>query len=175
MDIYKENFEKGAEHYINLLTEINWFDNPYVDKDKLINTIKNSTFPPYYSTYLRQLSFVSEYRGEDQLNDVLNLLLKFIPNSNYNINENGVTLTIENSEYTILLNIEEFEAGEGKDGFVETKINDILNNENLDYRFYNLPPDDETCSFIFVKPAVYKKALKEGVIPEFMGYYAVNY
>lgn len=32
MDIYKENFEKGAEHYINLLNEINWFDNPYVDK-----------------------------------------------------------------------------------------------------------------------------------------------
>jgi len=50
-----------------------------------------------------------------------------------------------------------------------------LDKENLEYRFYNLPPDDEACSFIFVKPEVYKKALEKRVIPDFMGYYAVNY
>lgn len=86
-----------------------------------------------------------------------------------------IVFTVGGNEYSIQLNIEEFEAGEGETGFVETKINEILDKENFEYRFYNLPPDDETCSFIFVKPEVYKKALEKGVIPDFMGYYAVNY
>ena len=175
MDIYKENFEKGAVHFIDLLYEINWFDNPYLDKDEIVNQIKACTFPPYYGTYLRQLGFSSEYGGEEQLIDILNILIEFIPNSSYEINAYGVKLYIGNNDYDIVLNVAEFAVGEGEDGFLETTINEILDSENLVYRFYELPPDDDNCSFVFVKPEVYKKALEKGVIPDFFGYYAVNY
>jgi hypothetical protein len=175
MDKYKENFEKGATHYIKMLEEINWFDNPHVKKEEVINNLNKSTFPPYFGTYLRQLGFTTDYEGQDQLEDVLNATLEFIPNSSFEINEDGLLIKVNGNEYILDIDINEFEAGEGEEGFVETELNEILEKENIEYRFYNLPPDDETCSFIYTKPEIYKNALEKGIIPDFMGYYAVNY
>ena len=175
MDKYKENFEKGATHFIEMLEKIDWFNNPYVKKEEVINSINKSTFPPYFGTYLRQLGFTTDCEGKDQLEDVLNATLEFIPNSSFEITEDRVLIKINENEYKLDIDIYEFEAGEGDEGFVETELNDILEKENIEYRFYNLPPDDETCSYIFTKPEIYKNALENGIIPDFMGYYAVNY
>lgn len=175
MDKYKDNFEKGAEHYIKLLDEIEWFINPYVNKEEIIEQIMNSTFSPYYGTYLSQLAYQSEYGGEDQLNDVLNSVIQFIPNSTFEIIKDGVIFRVNDNEYPIELNVEEFEVGEGSESFVETVINEILKTEGSAFLFYELPPADEVSSLIFVKPEIYKLALEKGVIPDFMGYYAVNY
>lgn len=174
MDKYKANFEQGAEHYINLLEEINWFDNPYVNKEELIEQINESTYPPYFGTFLSQLGYLSEYGGEDQLNDVLNAVVQFIPNSDFAIEENGVLFRVNGNEYPIELNVEDFEVGEGQESFVETVINEILRRENSEYQFYELPHSDEASSLIFVKPEVYKKAVETGVIPDEMGYYLIN-
>lgn len=175
MDKYKENFEKGAEYYIKLLEEIKWFDNPHVKKDEIIEKISKSAFPPYYATYLTQLAYESESDGEDQLNDVLNSITQFVPNSDFEITEDGVMFRINDNEYLIEVDVEEFEVGEGRESFVETVINEILRKENSEYFFYELPPDDQVASLIFAKLEVYKDALEKGVIPDFMGYYAVNY
>ena len=175
MDKYKENFENGAEHYIKLLEDIKWFNNPFINKEEIIEKINNSNFPPYYATYLTQFSYDAEYGGEDQLNDVLNTVTRIIPNSKFEIIDDGIILTINGNNYTILLEIDEFEVGEGRESFIETEINEILKKENSEYLFYELPPADESASLIFVKPEVYKDALEKGVIPDFMGYYAVNY
>ncbi|WP_177764927.1 hypothetical protein [Flavobacterium sp. I3-2] len=175
MDKYKENFEKGAQRYIKLLEEIKWFDNPHVNKEEIIERISNTTFPPYYATYLTQLAYESDYSGEDQLTDVLNAVMQFIPNSEFEINEGGIIIKINDNEYPIKLNVEKFEVGEGSESFVETTINEILKNEGSNYLFFELPPDDEVSSLIFVKPEIYKLALEKGIIPDFMGYYAVNY
>ena len=175
MDKYKENFEKGTEHYIKLLEEIKWFDNPYVEKDKVIENITKCTFPPNYSTYLRQIGYLTDYAGIFQLTGVLDETLKFIPDSRYEITDNTLTVFVKDEDYIFDFDVNEFEAGEGIEGFAEAYLNQILEKEGIEYRFYELPPDDETVSLIFVKPEVYKQAIKYGIIPDFLGYFAVNY
>ncbi len=175
MDKYKENFEKGPQHYIQLLEEINWFSSPYVNKEELLTTIENCTFPPYYGTYLAQYAFDSEYDGLDLLEDVLNYIQQVIPTFQFEIQTDKILVSFSDTTYSIPLDIASFELGESPTNFFELAINPLLEQEKSAYFFYELPPADQCSSLVFAKPAVYNQALERGVIPDFMGYYAINY
>lgn len=175
MDKYKENFEKGPQHYIQLLEEINWFSSPYVNKEELLTTIENCTFPPYYGTYLAQYAFDSAYDGLDLLEDVLHYIQRIIPTFQFEILTDKILITFTETTYPIPLDIASFELGESPTNFFEEVINPLLEQEQSAYLFYELPPSDQCSSLVFVKPEVYNQAIERGVIPDFMGYYAINY
>jgi len=180
MDKYKELFDKGANAYIEVLISIEWFDNLYVDKDKIISDIKSCKYPPYFATYLEQWGLMVDVGyDEDYFTDLMNGICQFIPNSSYYFmkdeEEFYIVFTIGENVYDIKIDFNEFVFGKGDDGdcFLNYFINTILEKEQSEYRFYEMPPDDETGSYIFVKPETYQKALDLGVIPDCMGYYAV--
>lgn len=94
---------------------------------------------------------------------------------NFNIDEKSIHLKVGRFTENIIVNYDELEVGEGTDSFVATVINPFLHKAGVKFQFYEMPPDDETASLIFVKPEKYKTAIEKGLIPDFMGYYAVNY
>lgn len=175
MDKYKNNFEKGAQHYIELLEGINWFDSPYVNKEELIQTLEACTFAPYYGTCLTQYGFDSAYSGLDLLQDVLDFIQRLIPDFQFEILESQILITLNGNRYSIDVDVDSFELDESPTSFFDLVINPILEKEKSTYFFYELPPSDQCFSLIFAKPEVYNQAIEKGVIPDFMGYYAVNY
>lgn len=175
MDLYKDNFEKGVDHYINQLEEINWFDSPYVNKEETVTALKACTFAPYYGTYLTHYDFDSAYSGPDLLQDVLGFIQRLIPDFQFEILESQILITLNGNRYSIDIDVDSFELDESPTNFFDLMINPILVKEKSAYLFYELPPADQCSSIVFVKPAVYDQAIEKGLIPDFMGYYAMNY
>jgi hypothetical protein len=178
MDKYKELFEKGSKAYIAALERINWFDNLYVDKENIVTQIEACTFPPYFATHLSQMVFAVEFIGEELFEDCFNEVVKFLPGSSYNLQREEnclhVCVSLKSGEYKTSIDLQDFDFADF-DNFFCDFINQLSNAENSEYRFYELPPDDESAQYIYVKPEVYKQALDLGIIPDFMGYFAVNY
>jgi hypothetical protein len=161
-DKYKELFEKGADTYIETLINIDWFDNPHIDKSEMMNKIKSCGYAPYFSTCLWQsILEVNCAYGEPFFEAFMNMICQFIPKSSYSfIKENDklyIILTIDKNIYKTKIDMGDFEFLDGDDD--NCILNYFINKMGL---------------YIFVKPETYQKALKIGVIPEFMGYYAVN-
>jgi hypothetical protein len=175
MDIYKALFEKGNENYIKTLHQIGWFENPYINAEELKKEIRECTFQPYLATKLLQVSYVEESYGSEQVTAIFDALNEVLKDLQFEIKENAILLTLGEYSEQIEIDFEAFEVGEGEDSFVATVINPFLKKANMAYQFYELPPDDESASFIFVTPEKYTKALQVGLIPDFMGYFAVNY
>ena len=181
MDKYKTLFEKGKDAYISALEDINWFDNNFISKEKIIQEINNCSFAPYYLLTLEQLSFDSEgfEEGKDAFIDLMKLIMNFIDKANFEIQGTHEEFTIKtlvngNSyDYKVVTN--DFFFGEGENSFINQYINKILEQENFENRFYELPPADQAARYIFVKPERYNNAIEAGIIPDFLGYLAVNY
>ncbi|MEO1033367.1 MAG: hypothetical protein AAFX55_18405 [Bacteroidota bacterium] len=175
MDKYKSVFEKGNQNYIDELHKIDWFQNPYINAQEMESEIMECSFLPYLATRLRQTGYTLDFYGTEQVEHIFDCLKKVLKDLDYEINENSVSIKINDYSEHVEINFDEFEAGEGDDSFVATIINPFLNKAGFEYQFYEMPLDDETASFIFVTPEKYKTAIEKGLIPDFMGYYAVNY
>jgi hypothetical protein len=175
MDIYKATFEKGTENYIAALDKIGWFENPYINASAMKNEIMECTFLPYLATKLIQTSYVIEFEGADQVAHILDALQTVLKDLTYEITETAILLKLHNHSAHIEIDFDEFDPGEGEDSFVAMVINPFLREAQVTYQFYELPPDDEAAGLIFVTPEHYKKAIEIGLIPDFMGYFAVNY
>lgn len=174
MDKYRKLFEKGSNEYINQLRKINWFDNPYLNEEKIIDEIKNTYSPPYFVNSLIQVGYLVEFYGNTQLNHILECLQSTLPNLKYSIEEDGLNLKIKNYNDYLKVDIENFELGEGEDSFVQMHINPFLTRAGIAYNFFELPPGDETASLVFVKEETYQKAIEIGIIPDFLGYFVMN-
>lgn len=181
MDKYEELFKKGADAYVEALIRTGWFDSPYVDEHEVINSIKSCKAPYHFATRLTQAALILD-SGFNQFlfDELMDTVCQFVSKSSYSFTKEGtdlyIVLTINGNNYTIKIDLMEFEYGEGNEDscFMNYFINKALDEEQLEYRFYELPPDDEAHSYVFVKPETYRKALEFGVIPDFLGYYVVN-
>jgi hypothetical protein len=91
------------------------------------------------------------------------------------VQEFTIIFTVGENKYSIEIDIEDFDFGEGEYGFIADSINAILKNEKRKFLFYEMPPDAQTTSYIFVEPSKYKNAIELGLIPYFMVCFAVNY
>ncbi len=175
MDKYKSVFKKGNKNYIDELNKIDWFENPYINTQEIKKEIMDCSFQPYLATRLMQTGYTHDFYGTEQVEHIFDCLKKVFNDLEYEIKENSILIKISDYSENVEINFEEFEAGEGDDSFVSTVINPFLIKVGLEYQFYEMPPDDETASLIFVTPKKYKSATAKGLIPDFMGYYAVNY
>lgn len=183
MDKYKNLFEKGKDAYLSALESINWFDNKYLSKEKIIRELEECNFPPYYLLSLSQVSFDSEGFDEeiDSYKNLMKQLTFFSPNSKFTIEgtveDFSISTIINNNEYKIEINdsIKKDDLIYDNTELVIEYIDNIIVQEIFEYKFYELPPADQAYNLIFVKPEIYNKALEIGIIPDFIGYLAVNY
>lgn len=176
VDKYKNVFEKGADNYIELLETINWFDNPYLEKKEIIKDIKECDFLPYLATTLVQTRHVLDFFGAEQIKYMLESLKEdIIKDLKFKMSNNILKLELNGCIEVLEIPLDDFEVGEGEDSFISRFINPFIKKAGISYQFFNMPPDDENASLIFVKENTYREAIEIGVIPDFIGYFAVNY
>jgi hypothetical protein len=181
MDNYKSLFEQGKNAYLKALEAINWFDNPYVSKTQIIKNIQECGFDPYLVLTLTQVSYDSEGFNEDinAIKSLMDQYIKFIPTGSYRFEGSNrqykLITTVNNNNYDYQIDLDTFDPENVETYFVGDYINKILERENIIYRFYELPPGGQDAALIYVTPSMYNKAIEIGLIPDFIGYLAVNY
>ncbi len=178
MDKYKELYKKGSHAFIETLENIGWFENPYIDKNAIIKDIESCSYPPCFVTCLSQIMLYPEWVDKSLFEDFMKSIRKFIPDFEYEVNTDDVyyhiSIQIRSEKYSTSYNIENFDISDFDSIFLNDFINSSLGKSSINYRIYELPPADESTSYIYVTPEIYQKALEIGIIPDEAGYFIIN-
>lgn len=178
IDKYSKLVSQGYSHYLELLRELNWFDNSSITEDEMIKRLK--IIPHEYMVFaLTELEFEADGFGDcNAYPPLIDELLKHIAPAvtwsiacNEQLNSVHITIQGEKSKYVYSIEIRDkwFD-----NGFIEEFLNNtVLPKEHIAKRFHALPPCDESVCFLFITDKLYHKAIEEGIIPNQMGYFAL--
>ena len=174
MDKYKELTTAGREAYLNALDKIDWFKTSKSSREEVKQKIEEAHCLDWLLFSIEDVAFDAE--GFEDYSSYESVIKDFL-----NVAGIDAELTVEQIEepygakigiktlsntYSYSVNIEEL--GDWMDlEMIDTFINNqVLAGENIEARFWELPPIDQGYRCVFAPPSIYQTAIAKGVIPE---------
>ncbi|HEX8561977.1 MAG TPA: hypothetical protein VF676_03250 [Flavobacterium sp.] len=174
MENYKQLEAQGNQEYLERLNSIGWFDYPQNDRKILTDKINESTDDFYL--HLHHFAIFSEdfYEIEDYinilktLNEISGVNFEF-PEFNVNDDDNIINIKFTITDNKFELNFDMNEPIMIPQ--IESEFNAVFHKLNLNSRLLWLPLESGIYFYVFIPVELYKKAVKDGIIPEESEYF----